>query len=153
LFSRCAKIISEDRYLEIGLLDHCEVVDSVVINPEDQSIFYTESDSESKVVLPELEHGKHVHLEGEITRVTESTNTLGFFYEGHTLTCKPVQGKRIASFKPRIISQQEDHVFPKVRISGTVDRQDAQGGFKEKRPEIIFDDIQREEPLPEPLLI
>ena len=54
--------------------------------------------------------------------------------------------------KPRIISQQEDHVFPTVRISGTVDRLDPRGDIKEKRPEIFFDDIQRQEPMPEPQL-
>ncbi len=153
LFAKCTKIITDERVLEVGLLEHGEVVDSVIINPEDQYIFYTEPDSESTVVLPELEHGMQVHLEGEITRVTESTNTLGFLHKGHTLICKPAGGKRIAAYKPRIISQQEDHVFPKVRISGTVDRQDSRGEIKEKRPEIIFDDIQRQEPLPEPQLL
>lgn len=40
-----------------------------------------------------------------------------------------------------------------LRDNGTVDRQDSRGEIKEKRPEIIFDDIQRQEPLPEPQLI
>ena len=42
-----------------------------------------------EIVLSALEHGMRVELDGELTRATESTNTLGFYYQGHTLFYKP----------------------------------------------------------------
>jgi len=143
LLGQCASIITEGRELEIGSFEQNQAVDSVRIFPEERLIFYREKDEEQDVIFPEWEHGASVELDGEITRATESTNTLGLLYQGHVLFCKPASGERIASFKQRIISQQDDHIFPKVRMAGVVDREDKNGGFKAKRPCIMFSDILR----------
>jgi len=143
LFSKCAKNIDEGRELEIGLFERGEIVDAIRIYPEEKFIFYQEKDDVQEVLFPELEHGMVVELEGEITRVTESENTLGFRYQDHVLSCKPEHGEKIASFKHKIISQQDNHIFPKVKIIGVVDRKDKNDEFKAHRPSIVFSDIQR----------
>jgi len=143
LLSKCAGVINEGRELEIGSLEQNEVVDAVRISSEDRHIFYQGNDEDFDVLFPELEHGMCVELEGDITRVTESTNTLGFSYQGHVLFCKPINGGKIAPFKQRIISQKDDHLFPKVKIIGVVDRRDVHDSFKAMRPCIMFSDILR----------
>lgn len=140
LFSKNAGVIEADRTLELGVFDG-EIVERVCISEKQKSIYYTKNDDgDSGAVLPELKHGQFVELEGVITRVTESTNTIGFDYQGHTLTCKPEE-KRLASFKDKIISKKDDHVLPKIKIIGRVDRNTEDGQFKDKRPWIIFSDI------------
>jgi len=140
LFSKNAGVIESDRTLELGVFDG-GMVEKVYISEKQKSIYYTKNDDgDSGVVLPELEHGQFVELEGVITRVTESTNTIGFDYQGHTLTCRPEE-KRLASFKDRIISKKDDHVLPNIKIIGRVDRNAENGEFKEKRPQIIFSNI------------
>lgn len=152
LLGKCASIVDKGRELEIGSFENGQVVDPVRIAPAERSVFYHEEDEDLESVLPELEHGMDVELDGELTRATENTNTLGFHYQGHTLFCKPGEGKRIASFKQRIISQQDGHIFPKVRMIGVVDREDKKhGGFKAYRPGIVFSDIQRLESVTESL--
>jgi hypothetical protein len=90
--------------------------------------------------LPELIHGQFVELEGEITRATENTNTIGFRYKDHILVCKPKYGI-IAKFKESIISNDNNHFFPKVLLKGQVDRTNKNGDFKEKKPQILFFEI------------
>ncbi len=139
LFSKNVAILDEDKIMELGVIDNGKK-EYVSITHREKGIYYEESEADESIILPELKHGQWVDLEGEITRVTESANTIGFSYNDHTIICRPVSGN-MAQYKPKIISRQEDHVFPKVRISGSVDRLDKKDSYKEKRPEIIFSDI------------
>jgi len=139
LFSKNAKIIEKDRILEFGIFEDGQEK-KVTVSEKEKYIFYTQDDGE-EIVLPELKHGQYVELEGEITRATENTNTIGFRYKEHTLFCKPEKGS-IAKFKNKIISSEIGHLFPKVKILGQVDRADKNGEFKEKKPQIIFTEIK-----------
>lgn len=138
LFAKNARIVEKERSLEIGLFEN-DKENSVIITESEKKIFYTVED-ENQILFPHLKHGQSVELEGGITRGNEKTNTIGFEYMDHILTCRPQTGN-IASFKEKIISQEADHFFPKVKIFGTVDRTDKEGDFKEKRPQIIFTNI------------
>ncbi len=138
LFSKNAGIIENERTLEFGVVEDGKEK-KVSITEKQKSIFYTKGDEED-ILFPELVHGQSIELEGEITRGNEKTNTLGFEYKGHILTCKPSNG-HIVNFKNKIISQLEDHFFPLIKIIGIIDRTDENHLFKEKRPQIIFSDI------------
>lgn len=138
LFSKNAKIIEKDRILEIGIYDK-QKEDKVKISLTEKEIFYSDSDTE-EVLFPELVDGQRVELEGIITRGNEKTNTVGFEYQEHILTCVPKEGN-IASFKHKIISPQENHFFPKVKMIGIVERISVKEEFKEDRPRIIFSEI------------
>lgn len=138
LFSKNAGIIEQERVLEFGVFEN-GVEEKVMITEKEKSIFYTKGDEED-ILFPELAHGQNVELEGSITRGNEKTNTIGFEYKEHILTCKPKNGN-IATFKNKIISQLENHFFPPVKIVGVIDRTDENHLFKNPRPQVIFDNI------------
>ncbi|NLO18469.1 MAG: hypothetical protein GX121_01085 [Ignavibacteria bacterium] len=138
LFSKNANIIENDRILKFGVFKN-GVKRIVTISENEKQIFYN-NDENNDIVLPELIHGQFVELEGEITRATENTNTIGFRYKDHILVCKPKYGI-IAKFKESIISNDNNHFFPKVLLKGQVDRTNKNGDFKEKKPQILFFEI------------
>mgnify|MGYP006924599461 CR=1 FL=1 len=102
-------------------------------------MFYEVSEAED-IILPELVHWMHVKLEWEITRTTESTNTIWFKYNWHTLVCKPIS-KPLTYYKDNIISNNESDFFSKVLLTWVVDRFSQDWDFKEKKPTIYFEDI------------
>lgn len=136
LFSRCACIVEKERVLELGVYENDKIL-KATISDKEKSIFYSERE---EVLFPELKHGQHVELEGNITRSNEATNTIGFQYQGHILTCNPEHGI-IAKFKRQIISKDKKHFFPKVKIVGVIDRKDKNEEFKERKPQIVFSKI------------
>jgi len=140
IFSRNVSLVEKDRNLEIGVFEKGQEIRRVTITEKEKSFFYTKGD-ESNILFPELKHGEYVELEGYITKGNERTNTIGFEYEDHVLTCKPNNG-HIITFKNKIISQLENHFFPKVLIKGIVNRTEQNNLYKgENRPQIIFTDL------------
>ena len=97
-------------------------------------------------MFPELETTNNVELKGKIMRGDEK-NSL-FEYKGHILTCRPMEKRSIATYKEKIVSQQEEHIFQKVKITGKINRLDRNGEFK-KYPTIIFSNIIQVEKPPE----
>ncbi len=86
-----------------------------------------------ETLFPELIHDLFVELEGHITRGNENSNTIGFMYEGHILTCYPSSGN-IKDFKSTL--------FTNCTLRGYVDRLHKKTGeFIEKRPRIKFVEI------------
>jgi len=138
LFSKTVKIVDIERKLEFWVFNVNEV-EKVTITEKEKYIFYNEEDDDD-IVLPELKHWYTVELEWEITRATESTNSIWFRYKWHTLVCKPKDG-HIVQFKNKIISNDNLHFFPKVILKWMVDRKDRNWEIKEKKPQILFFDI------------
>lgn len=136
LFSKNACIVEKERVLELGVYENGEII-KTIISDKEKSIFYSERE---EIILPELKHGQHVELEGEITKGNERSNTIGFFYQGYVLTCKP-EKESIVKFKSQIISKEKEHFFPKVKIVGVIDRKSKNEEFKEKKPQITFSSI------------
>ncbi|MDE5423973.1 hypothetical protein L3073_17295 [Ancylomarina sp. DW003] len=136
LFSKVAEIIEEEREMEIGLQEPNGI--KAIINNLDKNIFYKSEDENDEIVLPELIHGQRIELEGHTTRGNEKTNTLGFLYADHVLTCKPQKGS-IVSYKINL--------FDNCLIKGIVDRLDKNGNYKEKKPQILFDELVKIKPL------
>lgn len=103
----------------------------------------TETDT-SAVDLPQLQHGERVVLTGELCRANTNTGTLGFKYEGHTLTSSLLQME---------ISEIKDSLFDKeVEIVATVNRTPSKLDADDelRRPKLvirsvkIIGDIKRE---------
>lgn len=146
IFSKNARLIKNDRSFIIGVFkDDKEEV--IKITDADRSVFYSKEDEandedDDEVILPEFEHGQQVsNLEGEITKVITSTNTLGFSYKDNIIECKPGSGRKVASYKNKIVSKEDGSLFSKVQITGIVDREDKNGDIKAKKPKIIFSEI------------
>lgn len=139
IFERTASLIEVDRIMEIGVIEENGKIEKETITNNEKSIYATRSDDDG-TLFPELRHGQYVELEGAITRGNEKTNTIGFEYHGHILTSKPIEG-HIKDYKKAIVSQEKEHLFPSIRMIGQIDRRDENGGYKEKRPLILFSKI------------
>jgi hypothetical protein len=136
LFNRLTKFIEKGRELEIGFnpneqVDKDDTTRYVNINFGDKTIFSRENDDD-RILFPELIHDQYVELYGHITRGNENSNTIGFEYEGHILTCIPKEGN---------IKQFKDKMFSNCTIKGYVDRLSDDGSINEKRPRISFIDL------------
>jgi len=124
-----ARFIEEKRTLVIGLVED-ESIKEVKIGFEHKGIFIDVSDDEE--LFPDLKHGDQVALEGDITRGNENSNSLGFRYDGHILTCYPAKGS---------IVKYKNTLFSKCIMKGIISRLDKFGNTTEKRPKILFTDI------------
>jgi hypothetical protein len=137
LFSKISKYIEDGRELEIGLnpsepIDSDDVGRSVRITPANKSIF-TDEEEGTELLFPELADGQYVELSGHVNKGNETENTIGFQYNGHTLTCFPDISKgNIKNYKHLIFSD--------CIIGGFIERRNKQGIYDEsiKRPKIKF---------------
>jgi hypothetical protein len=131
LLSEMSSVVNPICELHIGVNDNGKQED-VSINDSEKAIFYV-VDSPIEILFPDLVHGETVQLEGIVTKGNETTNGIGFRYQGHILQCEPREGS-IVRFKP--------HLFLPCRIFGTISRMSQLGEINEPRPKIIFDDLQ-----------
>jgi hypothetical protein len=138
LFENLAKVIEEERELVVLYNDNeNEKGNFVRIDNKTKNIFIQNED-ENEVLFPELIHNDFVELEGHITRGNENSNTIGFMYLGHILTCYPDNGN-VKDFKSTL--------FTNCIIRGYVDRLHKKTGeYIEKRPRIKFVEIISNEP-------
>lgn len=131
IFNKLTKIIEEERELIISTTEENIVVEET-ITTKHKYIFTKPEDDDDEIVLPELKHGDYIEIQGHITRGNEKSNTIGFLYEGHIITCFPDKGN---------IKQYKSNLFNNCLLKGFVDRLDKAGIVKEKRPRIKFIEI------------
>lgn len=136
IFNRLSKLVENERKLKIGFspnekIDADDTKKEVSISIKDKGIFYQEKDEED-ILFPELAHNQYVELAGHITRGNENSNTIGFAYNNHILTCYPISGK---------IVEDRTSFFGDCTIRGYVNRMDKNGVYIEKRPRIAYMDI------------
>lgn len=138
LFINLAKVIESERELIVEYNDYeNKKSDAVKIGFPNKQIFIP-NDEDDEILFPELEHDMYVELVGHITRGNENSNTIGFMYEGHILTCFPDTGN-VKDFKNRL--------FTNCVLKGYVDRiHKKTGDYIEKRPRIKFIEIISIEP-------
>lgn len=130
LLTEIVSVVDKERELRVGIVDRNNIT-SAVVTEKDRHIFFV-PEKEPDVLFPEFEHGKLVNLRGLVTRGNENTNSIGFEYQGHILTCFPRVGS-IVRFKPAL--------FLNCIIIGVISRADEFGGISNSRPKIIFDDL------------
>ncbi|MGN6351736.1 MAG: hypothetical protein ACTHLB_00015 [Parafilimonas sp.] len=130
MFAQITKIIEAERELEIGINDANDKDEQkkVCITIKEKQIFYKQED-DNEVLFPELKDGQYIELEGHVTRGNENSNTIGFFYKGHVLTCFPEKGN---------VNEYKSKLFSNCLIKGYVDRISKEGKLIEKRPRIKF---------------
>lgn len=130
LLQGMVKAIQENRTLAIGVEDGNDS-DVIEVTEKEKGYFIPETE-ETDVLFPELEHGATVELQGYVTRGTQTSNSIGFRYDDHILTCHPREGS-ITRFKKCL--------FLKCKILGEITRAEKNGGTNDPRPKIIFDTI------------
>jgi hypothetical protein len=130
LFSKITQIIEPERNLEIALVEDPDQVSRITYS--NRYIFCRRPEELDDFIFPELEHGAYVELDGFVTRGNQNTNSVGFYYNGHILTCYPRDGS-IIRFKQLL--------FTHCLMKGFVDRLDKNGIIIEKKPRITFMDL------------
>ncbi len=136
LFINLARVIEEERELEVSYNETDSKKEIARVDKSSKFIFMP-NEEDDEILFPDLKHNDYVELDGHITRGNENSNTIGFYYRNHVLTCFPNQGN-IISFK--------DFLFSNCTLKGFVDRLDKDGEIKEKRPRIKFLEITSNEP-------
>jgi hypothetical protein len=129
--AKLAELVERDRTLSIGVNEESSVVEERLPYSE-KSIFVDAKDDDDKTLFPELTHGMKVVLKGDLTRGNKATNTLGFRYQDHILTCDPQDGS-IVRFKKAL--------FGPVRIHAIVSRKDEFGAIAARRPRLLVSRI------------
>ena len=143
LFGKLASLVSPSQELEIGVKNGNQV-ETAKITEATRRIFFT-GDEDEENILPELVDGETVTLSGVVTRTNESENSLGFAYNDHVLTCKPLADKALADFKTALISQNHKHLYvPQVVMTGVVERKNQAGQHKD-RVRIFFSKLDAED--------
>lgn len=130
IFNKLTKIVEEERELIFGFNEDNVIVEETITNK--YKYIFTKTEEDDEIVLPELRNGEYVEIDGHITRGNEKSNTIGFMYQGHIITCYPNTGN---------IKQHKSKLFSNCLLKGFVDRLDKDGNVKEKRPRIRFNDI------------
>jgi hypothetical protein len=133
LLVKMTSVVSEERTLRVVVQGDDEA-SSEAVDVEHKHVFCPEK---STILFPELSHGDGFDEVGLVTRGNENTNTMGFLYEGHILTCMPDEGS-IVRFKSAL--------FLPSRMAGWVTREDKFGEINEPRPKVIFTRLEPVEP-------
>ncbi len=124
------KAIGDERTMYIGVRIE-DRIEEVAVKENEKRFFITEK-VEEDILFPELTHGQRVTLEGYVTRGTETSNSIGFRYRDHILTCYPSSGN---------IKRFKKNLFLVCNLFGVISRTDKFGGASDPRPKIIFDDL------------
>lgn len=129
IFTKIAQLVEEERELIVGVSDEKPDEEKITFNHKPIFVRFKEED---EVLFPELKHNDYIEATGHTTRGNEKSNTIGFLYEGHILTCYPASGN---------IKEHKSVLFANCILKGFVDRQDKDGNFNEKRPRIKYNQI------------
>lgn len=130
IFNKITKVIEEERELAIGYNEGSINVEEKITYTH--KYIFSKIEEDDELILPELKHGEYVELEGHITRGNEKSNTIGFLYSDHIITCIPDKGN---------VKEYKGFLFNNCKLKGLVDRVDKEGAIKEKRPRIRFSQI------------
>lgn len=130
LFAKLAQLVEPERELEVALVYNDN--EKARITYSQKHIFAYDFEEDEKILFPELVDGQYVELQGHVTRGNQNTNSIGFLYCDHILSCYPQEGN---------IIKHKLKLFSACLIKGFVDRLDKKGILIEKKPRIIFIDL------------
>lgn len=139
LLRSLASVVTDYRTVSIGYMKDGKIHESV-IDRDTKEIFAPEDDPQIPV-LPELLNGEYRTLRGYVSRGNQITNTIGFQYNGHVVTCEP---------NDKLISGYLNAHYKTCEITGLIVRtSNAEVALgKRDRPKIIFDNLTVIEDVP-----
>lgn len=135
IIKELAESPTSDQTLHIGRQENNQVIEED-IKYEDRPFFGLDKDvdqSNSDALFPELRHGDEVELTGEVTRGNNQSNSIGFKYKGHIITCHPATSK---------VSDFKEQMFSKCIIRGTISRVNDMTFVQSNRPHINFHELE-----------
>ncbi len=132
LLHSLASVVTDYRTVSIGYVSG-NVFQESVIDIDSKEVFAPEEEP-YEPVLPELHNGEQVTLRGYVSRGNQITNTIGFKYKDHVITCYPYN---------KLITGYLNAHYRLCDITGVVQRTSpgevALG--KRDRPKIVFDSL------------
>ena len=141
VFSKIISEVDKNNNLDIVKILPNNKKDIVRITEKEKGYFDIIDDNDEDIILPELKHNDEVELEGKITKINETWKTLGFEYKGYILVLKPFK-KTLLPYKEKIIANG-DKILTRAMIKGVVTRLGTDGKISEKKPKIIFSEIEK----------
>lgn len=128
-----ARSLRQDQALEVGV-NEGGTIKRESITYKERELFVSEDEIDPEILFPELEQGKEVKITGYVSRGNNNSNTIGFQYKGHILTCVPARGK-IADYKYQL--------FTICSMTGVVQRvMDNTVLQTVNRPKILFSSLE-----------
>jgi|GEM_PF-4945212 len=133
LLKSLASVVTDYRTLSIGYKKDDRIFE-VAIDRDSREIFCPDEELQAPI-LPTLQDGEYVSIVGMVCRGNQITNTIGFQYEGHVITCEP---------NDKLITAYINAHYKKCEIIGKVIRTSAAEVAlgKRDRPKIIFDELK-----------
>lgn len=133
LFKKLASTVDSKTRLFIGEAGEAMNSDSIVkIDGSSKELFGVSENEDEGIVFPEWQHGEKLTLIGELRRANTNTGTLGFFYNGHTLTSSLFQ-MEIRDIKDSLFDKEVEVIAEVIR---TQKKLDAEDGLKRPKLEI-----------------
>jgi len=137
LYEEIVSPVGNDTSLLIGARETSGEIKEEEIT-EETKLFFSKnpaSELDDELTLPELIDGETVELEGELTRGNGRTNTLGFAYKDHIITCTLRNGR---------VKEYKDALFGKVRVTGVVTRhyESKVSEEEKKKPKLVLSSVQ-----------
>jgi hypothetical protein len=124
--------IDSNLELSIGIKSGSDI-DEVTITSEQKNIFTKQEEHIiDDTIFPEFRHGDDVRLEGKLRRGNESSNSLGFEFQGHMINCVPETGT---------VVKYKEALFEHCIIVGTITRYSKNHRVPDKRPTIIISHV------------
>ena len=132
LLRKLASVVTDYRTLSIGFISKGKTIERV-IDIDSKEVFSPE-DELQEPILPELNDGEYVKIEGYVSRGNQITNTIGFKYKEHVITCEPINN---------LITHYLNSHYRTCEISGRVIRTSKAEVLlgKRDRPKIMFDNL------------
>lgn len=124
IFKKLASTVDSDTKLFIGEAGESVSSEAIVsIDGESKEYFGVSENEDEGIVFPEWQHGETLTLKGELRRANTNTGTLGFFYDGHTITSSLFQ-MEIRDIKDSLFDKEVEIVAKVVRIQKKLDAED-----------------------------
>lgn len=124
VFKKLASTVDSGTYLLIGEAGETDESSNIGRIDNKSKDFFGGSEKEDEgVVFPEWQHGETLTLKGELRRANTNTGTLGFFYEGHTLTSSLFQ-MEIRDIKDSLFDKEVEIVAKVIRTQKKLDAED-----------------------------
>lgn len=123
IFKKLASTVDDETQLYIGEAGETIESESIARIDGDSKQFFGTSDDSDDIVFPEWQHGETLTLKGELRRANTNTGTLGFFYDGHTLTSSLYQ-MEIRDIKDSLFDKEVEIIAKVIRTQKKMDAED-----------------------------
>lgn len=124
IFKKLASTVDDDTQLFIGEAGETTKSNDIArIDGKSKKYFGVSDKEDEGIVFPEWQHGETLTLKGELRRANTNTGTLGFFYEGHTLTSSLIE-MQIRDIKDSLFDQEVEIIAKVVRTQKKLDAED-----------------------------